>query len=468
MTVDLCAAAAEGNVELLRALVAHQPGFDLNKGDYDKRTALHLAASEGQLQIVKILFEELGADVSPVDRWNGTPLDDAIRSHHAPVAAYLRAKRGKEGGGGVIVPSAGTSTPLLELWVLPEAMGKALSGELFGGELLIDPAACALAEAALDTWDHDVFALHQASGGHALLLVGMALLERHDLFSSCHLDRKTVQRLLLVMEAGYGDNAYHNSCHGADVALSVHRFLVEYQLLARLTKLDILAALVAAMAHDFNHPGTSNAHEVRVGTKRAHRHADLSVLERHHLHSLFELLQQPRLDIFARLSPDERKAVRSLVVELVLSTDLTRHVESVTQLRMLASRRGFALTGAHGDSWRSPFLDSEEVAVDTLLSTIIKFSDLGHVTKTRAQHIEWTERVTQEFWALGDHERSLGMPISPLCDRHKDKNIGKLQSGFFRFICLPFFSIVADLVDPQMQPWLNCQENLRYWESSTK
>jgi hypothetical protein len=53
---------------------------------------------------------------------------------------------------------------------------------------------------------------------------------------------------------GYGDNAYHNSCHGADVALSVHRFLVEYQLLARLTKLDILAALVAAMAHDFNHP----------------------------------------------------------------------------------------------------------------------------------------------------------------------------------------------------------------------
>eukprot|EP00966_Prymnesium_polylepis_P154461 3566441-Prymnesium_polylepis.1 len=59
-------------------------------------------------------------------------------------------------------------------------------------------------------------------------------------------------------------------------------------------------------------------------------------------------------DEYSTIRVPLREQVRSLVVELVLSTDLTRHVESVTQLRMLASRRGFALTGAHGDSWRSP------------------------------------------------------------------------------------------------------------------
>ena len=38
------------------------------------------------------------------------------------------------------------------------------------------------------------------------------------------------------------------------------------------------------------------------------------------------------------------------------------------------------------------------------------------------------------------------------------------QVGFFKFACIPLYSIMADLVDPLMQPWLNMQENLKYWE----
>ena len=41
----------------------------------DKRTALHLAASEGLVDVVRYLIEEAEADASPVDRWGGTPLD---------------------------------------------------------------------------------------------------------------------------------------------------------------------------------------------------------------------------------------------------------------------------------------------------------------------------------------------------------------------------------------------------------
>ena len=40
------------------------------------------AASEGRLNIVKFLVEGAGANHSPVDRWGGTPLDDARRSNH--------------------------------------------------------------------------------------------------------------------------------------------------------------------------------------------------------------------------------------------------------------------------------------------------------------------------------------------------------------------------------------------------
>jgi len=47
---------------------------DINCADYDKRTPLHLAASEGYVNIVELLLEN-GAKITP-DRWNNTPLSD--------------------------------------------------------------------------------------------------------------------------------------------------------------------------------------------------------------------------------------------------------------------------------------------------------------------------------------------------------------------------------------------------------
>ena len=101
-----------------------------------------------------------------------------------------------------------------------------------------------------------------------------------------------------------------------------------------------------------------------------------------------------------------------------------------------------------------------------LLAVAIKFADLGHCFKPFQMHKKWAQRVTNEFWALGDRERQLGIAVSPLCDRDKDSNVPKSQIGFFNFICVPFYSIVADLIDPTMLPWLRVQANLQEWGRS--
>ena len=77
----------------LSALIAK--GAPINVGNYDKRTALHLAASEGLLDVVKYLVDEAEADPSPQDRWGNTPLDDASRSSHFAVADYLSSRGGR-------------------------------------------------------------------------------------------------------------------------------------------------------------------------------------------------------------------------------------------------------------------------------------------------------------------------------------------------------------------------------------
>jgi ankyrin repeat protein len=57
--------------------------------DSDFRTPLHLAASEGHVDICRFLVEK-GARVNRSDRWGGSPLDDAHRHRHGEVIAYLR------------------------------------------------------------------------------------------------------------------------------------------------------------------------------------------------------------------------------------------------------------------------------------------------------------------------------------------------------------------------------------------
>jgi hypothetical protein len=82
----MCAAAAAGNVERLAELIAG--GAIPSQGDYDHRTPLHLAASDGRLDALLFLLEA-GADPSAVDRWGGvTQLSIALCHCMTPLRAY--------------------------------------------------------------------------------------------------------------------------------------------------------------------------------------------------------------------------------------------------------------------------------------------------------------------------------------------------------------------------------------------
>ena len=90
--VLLCAAAGRGDVEGLERMIA--AGADLDAGDYDGRTPLHLAAAEGHLDIVRYLISAR-ADINAIDRWGRTPLRDAELQGHDDVVRFLKARGGK-------------------------------------------------------------------------------------------------------------------------------------------------------------------------------------------------------------------------------------------------------------------------------------------------------------------------------------------------------------------------------------
>ncbi|KAG8323475.1 hypothetical protein J6590_006492 [Homalodisca vitripennis] len=63
--------------------------MDMSQTDYDKRTALHLAAAEGHLPCVSFLIDQCKLPLNCKDRWGKTPLDEARTFGRQNVAEYL-------------------------------------------------------------------------------------------------------------------------------------------------------------------------------------------------------------------------------------------------------------------------------------------------------------------------------------------------------------------------------------------
>ena len=84
---DLLFVVKDGNSNELK--IMFEKGCDMTIADYDKRTALHVAAAEGHLDCVDFLVKDCHVPIRPKDRWGFTPLKEAIRCGHKDVQRYL-------------------------------------------------------------------------------------------------------------------------------------------------------------------------------------------------------------------------------------------------------------------------------------------------------------------------------------------------------------------------------------------
>ena len=66
-STNLITAASEGDLDEVRMLIEDK--VDVNCSDYDKRTALHLSAGEGQYAILKLLLDS-GGNPNVQDRYD--------------------------------------------------------------------------------------------------------------------------------------------------------------------------------------------------------------------------------------------------------------------------------------------------------------------------------------------------------------------------------------------------------------
>ncbi|KAL7407344.1 hypothetical protein ABVT39_007049 [Epinephelus coioides] len=85
---SLMFAAYSGDVSALRRFALSS--MDMGLKDYDSRTALHISAAEGHIEVVKFLTDTCKVDPFVEDRWGNLPIDDALQFGHDEVVKVLK------------------------------------------------------------------------------------------------------------------------------------------------------------------------------------------------------------------------------------------------------------------------------------------------------------------------------------------------------------------------------------------
>ncbi|XP_051842049.1 dual specificity calcium/calmodulin-dependent 3',5'-cyclic nucleotide phosphodiesterase 1A isoform X7 [Antechinus flavipes] len=299
---------------------------------------------------------------------------------------------------------------------------------------LVYPAAVIITLKDVDKWSFDVFALNDASGEHSLKFMMYELFTRYDLINRFKIPVPCLISFAEALEVGYSKhkNPYHNLIHAADVTQTVHYILLHTGLMHWLNELEILAMVFAAAIHDYEHTGTTNNFHIQTRSDVAILYNDRSVLENHHVSAVYRLMQEDEMNILANLSKDDWRDLRNLVIEMVLSTDMSGHFQQIKTIR-------------------STLQQPEGIDKAKAMSLILHAADISHPAKSWELHHRWTMALMEEFFRQGDKEAELGLPFSPLCDR-KSTLVAQSQIGFIDFIVEPTFSLLMDSTEKIVTP----------------
>uniref|UniRef100_A0A672RBA3 Phosphodiesterase n=1 Tax=Sinocyclocheilus grahami TaxID=75366 RepID=A0A672RBA3_SINGR len=310
----------------------------------------------------------------------------------------------------------------------------------------------------INRWGIDIFKIAEYSGNRPLTVIMYTIFQERDLLKTFKIPSDTFLTFLVTLEDHYHpDVAYHNNIHAADVVQSTHVLLSTPALEDVFTDLEIMAALFASAIHDVDHPGVSNQFLINTNSELALMYNDASVLENHHLAVGFKLLQEENHDIFCNLSKKQRQSLRQMTIDMVLSTDMSKHMNFLADLKTMVETKKVTSLGVL-------LLDNYSDRIQ-VLQNMVHCADLSNPTKPLELYREWTDRIMVELFSQGDRERDRGIEISPMCDKHT-ASVEKSQVGFIDYIVHPLWETWADLVHPDAQDILDTLEDNREWYQS--
>ena len=235
---------------------------------------------------------------------------------------------------------------------------------------------------------------------------------------SVEIDKDVVVQLreyVAIIASSYKDNPFHNFAHACHVTMSVHKLLQRVQtpdlshdvLQEGGNAIDkqlndfshgivhdpmaIFAITFAALIHDVDHQGVSNAQLSKELPDMAEHYRQKSVAEQNSLDVAWDVLMLTKfkdLRKFVFGTQDELKRFRQLIVNTVLATDIFDK-----ELNDLRKQRWSEAFSEH-----RPSSDVGDLRATIVIEHIIQASDVSHTMQHWHVYQKWNRSLFKEMY----------------------------------------------------------------------
>ncbi|KAI3633598.1 hypothetical protein MIR68_008545 [Amoeboaphelidium protococcarum] len=259
-------------------------------------------------------------------------------------------------------------------------------------------------------------------------------------------------QFLYAVRDQYNDNPFHNFTHGFTVLQMMYCLITGCYLTdGKIHTIDILALCIAALCHDLDHPGLSNAFQVAAQTDLALRYNDSSVLENHHCATTFRILTDPCTNIIQNLSYQEYIQLRVGIINCIMATDVSKQ-------RNYIERVNGYMDGTF--SWSN---QEHKLAA---MAILMKASDVSLEVRPMSVSKPWVDKIYQEFANESQMFRQLQIeiPAHLKVDGKNVQDINKAQRQFILHVLLPLFQTLSKLFPQTTDKYLGkVQESLQLY-----
>ena len=195
-----------------------------------------------------------------------------------------------------------------------------------------------------------------------------------------------------------------------------------------------LALVTAAICHDIDHPGNTNAFEISSASELALRYNDRGVLENHHSATAWSILRKPANNIFAGFTMPTMKKLRMVICTSILFTDMSEHFSLMKTFFGVAKRDD-------GAEW-SPADENES---KMLANVLLHSADLSNPTRPWVVGRKWAKLIGEEFNNQVAMEKEMGLPWEKWMQTNNELEHAKGEGNFIKFVIRPWWETIATI-----------------------
>ena len=170
---------------------------------------------------------------------------------------------------------------------------------------------------------------------------------------------------------------------------------------------------------------------------------DASVLENHHCAQTWRLLAFGPAALLRDFGTDDKVNLRAMLIALVLSTDMSQHLELLTAFKNTEFGPGM------GESKKLLFMKA-----------LLHSADMGNAVRAFKAAHTLSQSVQREFAEQVTAEREMGIPSAPHMDPTNSQVAWNLEANFIDYVCLPLWIRLAEVI-PSVRPCLKQIEHTR-------